>query len=185
MTDTDAYLQRLEESNPLREPLLRSVVQALRLPVGSRGLDAGCGIGLQALLLAEAVGPAGHVTGLDLSPAFIRYAEKVVKTAGLSDRISFREGDLNKLPFDDDSFRLGMECGLRGVSCWRPPASAAGTEAGGKARWHGGYSGMVFAMLAPRISSAGGPAECDRFRACPYCQRKAARVTLLARAGLV
>jgi ubiquinone/menaquinone biosynthesis C-methylase UbiE len=104
MTDTDAYLMRLEESNPLRESLLHSVVQALRLPLGSRGLDVGCGIGLQALLLAEAVGPTGHVTGLDLSPAFLRYAEKVVKEADLSDRISFREGDLSKLPFDDDTF---------------------------------------------------------------------------------
>ena len=77
MTDADAYLRRLEESNPLREPLLRTVVQALRLPVGSRGLDAGCGIGLQALLLAEAVGSTGHVTGLDLSPKFLRYGEEL------------------------------------------------------------------------------------------------------------
>ena len=104
MTDTDIYIQRLEESNPLREPLLRSVIQALRLPLGSRGLDAGCGIGLQALLLAEAIGSTGHVTGLDLSPAFLRYAEIVVKESDLSDRISFQEGDVSKLPFDNDTF---------------------------------------------------------------------------------
>jgi demethylmenaquinone methyltransferase/2-methoxy-6-polyprenyl-1,4-benzoquinol methylase len=104
MTDTDSYLQRLEESNPLREPLLRTVVQALRLPMRSRGLDAGCGIGLQALLLAEAVGPTGHVTGLDLSPSFLRYAEKLAVERGLSDRISFREGNVRQLPFDDDTF---------------------------------------------------------------------------------
>ena len=104
MTDTDTYLRRLEEANPLREPLLRTVVQALRLPAGSRGLDAGCGIGLQALLLAEAVGPTGHVTGLDLSPSFLRYAEKTVAECGLSDRISFREGNVRQLPFDDDTF---------------------------------------------------------------------------------
>ena len=104
MTDTDTYLRRLEEADPLREPLLRSVVQALRLPEGSRGLDAGCGIGLQALLLAEAVGPTGHVTGLDLMSAFLRYAEKTVAERGLSDRISFREGNVRQLPFDDDTF---------------------------------------------------------------------------------
>jgi demethylmenaquinone methyltransferase/2-methoxy-6-polyprenyl-1,4-benzoquinol methylase len=67
-------------------------------------LDAGCGIGLQALLLAEAIGPRGHVTGLDLSPAFLRHAEEVVKESDLSDRISFQEGDVSKLPFDDDTF---------------------------------------------------------------------------------
>ena len=69
MIDTDAYIRKLLESFPLREPLLRSVIRALRLRKGSLGLDAGCGIGLPALLLAEAVGPAGHVTGLDLSLA--------------------------------------------------------------------------------------------------------------------
>ena len=104
MTDTDTYLQRLAESNPLREPLLRTVVQALKLPQGSRGLDAGCGIGLQTLLLAEAIGPAGHVTGLDLSPAFLRYAENRVQERGLSGRISLREGNVRNLPFDDGTF---------------------------------------------------------------------------------
>jgi ubiquinone/menaquinone biosynthesis C-methylase UbiE len=73
-------------------------------PSGSRGLDAGCGIGLQALLLAETVGPSGHVTGLDLSTEFLAYEEEMVKKAGMSERVSFREGDANKLPFDDDSF---------------------------------------------------------------------------------
>jgi demethylmenaquinone methyltransferase/2-methoxy-6-polyprenyl-1,4-benzoquinol methylase len=104
MTDIDTYIERLVTANPLRDPLLRSVIQSLRFPEGSRGLDAGCGIGLQALLLAEAIGPTGHVTGLDLSPAFLRYAEKVVTKADLSDRISLQEGDVSKLPFDDDIF---------------------------------------------------------------------------------
>jgi demethylmenaquinone methyltransferase/2-methoxy-6-polyprenyl-1,4-benzoquinol methylase len=103
-SESDTYIQRLLESNPLREPTLRSAIQALRLPVGSHGLDAGCGIGLQALLLAEAVGPAGHVTGVDLSSDLLRFAEEIVNRANLSGRISFREGDVNHLPFDDDTF---------------------------------------------------------------------------------
>jgi len=104
MPDTDYHVQMLRVSNPLREPVLRSAIQALQLPPGSRGLDAGCGIGLPALLLAEAVGPAGHVTGLDLSPEFLVHAEEIVGQAGLSEQISFREGDVSKLPFDDDTF---------------------------------------------------------------------------------
>jgi ubiquinone/menaquinone biosynthesis C-methylase UbiE len=104
MTGTDSYIQRALEANPLREPLLRSVIQTLRLPEGSRGLDAGCGIGLQAMLLAEVIGPKGHVTGLDLSPAFLGYAEDLVKKNGLSERVSFQEGDIRALPFSDDSF---------------------------------------------------------------------------------
>ena len=104
MTDTDAYIRRLVESNPLREPTLRSAIQALQLPSGSRGLDAGCGIGSHTLLLAEAVGPGGHVTGLDLSPEFLAHARKVVKKSSLSEQVSFLEGDVNKLPFDEDTF---------------------------------------------------------------------------------
>ncbi len=104
MADIQTYIQRLVESNPLREPLLRSIVQSLQLPQGSGGLDAGCGVGLQALLLAEAVGPQGHVTGLDLLPELLRYAEEMVLARGLSERISWRAGDVAELPFDDDTF---------------------------------------------------------------------------------
>jgi demethylmenaquinone methyltransferase/2-methoxy-6-polyprenyl-1,4-benzoquinol methylase len=104
MTDAASYIQKLADTHPLREPLLPSMIRTLRLPQGSRGLDAGCGIGQPALLLAEAIGPAGHVTGLDISPAGLRYAERVVKEAGFSGRISFREGDVGKIPFDDRAF---------------------------------------------------------------------------------
>ena len=104
MPDIDYSVQMAYVSNPLREPVLRSAIQAMQPPSGSQGLDAGCGIGLQALLLAEAVGRAGHVTGLDLSPEFLVFAKDMVQKAGLSERISFREGDVNKLPFDDDTF---------------------------------------------------------------------------------
>lgn len=100
----DAYAQRLAVSNPLGESVIRSAVQALHLPPGSRGLDAGCGIGLQALLLAEAIGSTGHVTGLDLSPQFLVHAREITEDAGLSERISFRQGDVNRLPFADDTF---------------------------------------------------------------------------------
>jgi len=102
--DMDAYAQKLAVSNPLAEPVIRSAIQALQLPPGSRGLDAGCGIGLQALLLAEAVGPAGYVTGLDLSPQFLVHARGIAEKAGLSERISFQQGDVSRLPFDDDTF---------------------------------------------------------------------------------
>lgn len=94
----------LRVSNPLREPAVRLAIQALQLPLASRGLDAGCGIGLPALLLAEPVGPNGRVTGLDLSPELLVHAQQIVAEAGLSDRIAFREGDVNRLPFDDDTF---------------------------------------------------------------------------------
>ena len=67
MPDIDNLVQVAHVSNPLREPALRSAIQALQFPSGSRGLDAGCGIGLQAMLLAETVGSGGHITDAPIS----------------------------------------------------------------------------------------------------------------------
>lgn len=104
MTDTELYIQRLLVTNPLREPFLRSIIQSLGLPPGSRGLDAGCGIGYQAVLLAETVGPDGQIMGLDILPDLLAYGKNMVEKCGLSSRISFREGDVNRLPLETDSF---------------------------------------------------------------------------------
>jgi len=102
--DTEHYIQSLLVSNPLRESILLEMVRALRLPKGSRGLDAGCGIGLQSLLLSEEVGPTGHVTGLDVSAGMVNYGWEMVKKANLSERISFQEGDVTNLPFNNSTF---------------------------------------------------------------------------------
>ena len=104
MSDIETAVRTAFVSQPLREPALRSAIKALQLSSGSRGLDAGCGIGLQTVLLAQNVGPAGHITGLDVSSEILAYAKDVVEKAGLSKMIAFREGDVNRLPFDDNSF---------------------------------------------------------------------------------
>lgn len=102
--DIEAYKRSLLASNAMRGSIVRAMIRGLHLPEGSRGLDAGCGVGLQCLLFAEEVGPAGHVTGLDISRDFLDYGQEMVKKAGLSERISFKEGDVTNLPFDDDTF---------------------------------------------------------------------------------
>jgi len=104
MTDARILIQRALEANPLREPVLSSAIQSLQLPPGSLGLDAGCGIGLQALLLAEAVGPDGHITGLDLAPELLSFGKENTRRAGFSGRITFRQGDVSRLPFEDNTF---------------------------------------------------------------------------------
>ena len=104
MADATVYIQRALEANALREPVLRAVIQSLQLRTGSHGLDAGCGIGLQASLLAEAVGADGHVTGLDIMPELLAYGEDRAAKTGLADRITFRAGDVSCLPFENDSF---------------------------------------------------------------------------------
>jgi ubiquinone/menaquinone biosynthesis C-methylase UbiE len=104
MSDAANYIQRLLESNPLREPVLREIIRALQLPAGSRGLDAGCGIGLPTLILADAIGLKGHVSGLDLLPELLAYGEKLAAEKGYTQRVSFHQGDVAHLPFEEDSF---------------------------------------------------------------------------------
>ncbi len=104
MTDASLSIQRSLEAHPLREPLLRSVIQSLALPPGSRGLDAGCGIGLPALLLAQALASHGRIIGMDLAPEVLAYGDNLVRQAGYSNRITFCAGDVSRLPYADDSF---------------------------------------------------------------------------------
>lgn len=104
MTDASQTIQRLRTAEPLREPLLREVITSLQLPPGSSGLDAGCGIGLQALLLAEAVGPQGHVTGVDLAPELLAFGRDRAQQAGYAVRVTLLEGDVASLPCVDDHF---------------------------------------------------------------------------------
>ncbi len=103
-TYLDTQIRYLEEANPLREPTLRSIIAALQLAPGSRGLDIGCGIGLQTPLLVEATGPDGRVTGLDISAELLAYARNRIKPQAHADRIAFQEGDMMSLPFPDDIF---------------------------------------------------------------------------------
>jgi ubiquinone/menaquinone biosynthesis C-methylase UbiE len=101
---TAAIIQNLEEANPLRKPTLRSIITALNFAPGSAGLDIGCGIGLQTLLLAEATGPEGSITGMDISAELLDYARQKIAASPLARQISFKQGDMHSLPFPDDSF---------------------------------------------------------------------------------
>jgi demethylmenaquinone methyltransferase/2-methoxy-6-polyprenyl-1,4-benzoquinol methylase len=56
------------------------------------------------MLLAEAVGPNGHVTGIDVLPEFISYGTDLVNKSAFADMITLKQGDIKNLPFDNDSF---------------------------------------------------------------------------------
>lgn len=104
MSDTYQYLKSFELSNPLREPIIRTVTESLHLPAGSNGLDVGCGIGLYTLLLGSAVGPGGYVTGLDISKELLARAHSLALKSSVGNRILYKEGDAAKLPFNENSF---------------------------------------------------------------------------------
>ncbi|NPV93145.1 MAG: class I SAM-dependent methyltransferase [Firmicutes bacterium] len=112
MVDADQYIKNLEAAHLLREPVIKEAIRQLQLTPGSCGLDVGCGIGLYTLLLAEEVGPAGKVTGLDTDPRLIEYAERLAVESGLTERLSFINGDAAELPFADNTFAWAgsMDC---------------------------------------------------------------------------
>jgi len=94
----------LELMNRFQEPEMRAELAALPLPAGSRGLDVGCGVGLYALWLAEAIGPAGRIVAIDPSPERIAEAQQIIKSAPAADRIRVRPGDATALDEPDQSF---------------------------------------------------------------------------------
>jgi ubiquinone/menaquinone biosynthesis C-methylase UbiE len=59
---------------------------------GDQVLDVGCGFGDTAIRLAEMVGPAGNVVGIDCCDAFLDYARTDVRVGGLTN-VSFVRGD--------------------------------------------------------------------------------------------
>ena len=55
----------------------RRAIKRLELKSGDRVLEVGCGTGRNLSLLREAVGPEGHVYGIDLSDGMLAAAQKL------------------------------------------------------------------------------------------------------------
>lgn len=69
---------------------------------GNTVLDLGSGAGIDCLLAAKRVGPAGHVIGVDMTPEMIEKARGNAARSGF-DTVEFREGAIESLPVDDAS----------------------------------------------------------------------------------
>jgi SAM-dependent methyltransferase len=74
------------------------------LPAPTSILDAGCGSGSMARMLAGKF-PAARVVGVDLRPDYLEYARTRAQTEGL-DNLTFEQGDIFRLPFSAASFDL-------------------------------------------------------------------------------
>lgn len=103
-SETDELIACLEGMKPLRESTMRAAITALGLPRGSRGLDIGCGIGDLTALLADAIGPDGHVTGVDISRPLLDYSRLRTGPLARTGRVSFEQGDMNQLPCAQGSY---------------------------------------------------------------------------------
>jgi SAM-dependent methyltransferase len=74
------------------------VVDAAAIRSGHRVLDVACGTGILSRAVAEAVGPAGDVIGLDLDPGMLVVAARVAPG------IALHRGTAEMLPFTDHAF---------------------------------------------------------------------------------
>lgn len=95
----------------------------LDLQSGQRVLDVAAGKGTSAIFLAERFGC--EVVGVDYGAESVKQAEAEVKAKGISDLVSFEQGDAESLRFDEASFDAVIcECAF----CTFPNKLAAASE---------------------------------------------------------
>jgi arsenite methyltransferase len=74
---------------------------ALRpLESGERVVDVGAGAGFDCFLASGAVGPDGHVIGVDMTPEMLERSRLTAEDMGVTN-VEFREGLVEELPVED------------------------------------------------------------------------------------
>ena len=92
--------------NPIRYADLRP---------GQDVLDLGSGGGIDCLLAARAVGPAGGVVGVDFLPEMVARATSAAAAAGLAN-VRFVQGEIEALPLPDASVDVVISNGVINLS---------------------------------------------------------------------
>lgn len=101
----ERWLTYLDQFEGMISPAGDAVVAKAAAQPGERVLDVGCGGGASALVLAEAVGSEGHVTGLDISPQLIAHATKRGEEAGL-ENLSWMVADAQTQALEEGAYDL-------------------------------------------------------------------------------
>jgi len=94
------------------------------LKQGERVLDLGSGLGVDSFIAGAAVGASGSVIGLDISKGEVAHANKRVEARGVRN-VTFVHGDMEKMPFDTESFDAVIS---NGAFCLAPDKEAAFKE---------------------------------------------------------
>jgi len=82
-----------------------------RVEPGEHVLDLGSGAGTDSLVAGLMVGPAGSVTGIDMTPEMSEKARAGAVALGL-DHVTFVEGEVEELPFEDGRFDVVISNGV-------------------------------------------------------------------------
>lgn len=98
-------------------------VRAAELQPGERVVDLGSGSGVDVLLAARAVGPDGHVTGVDATAEMVTLATRHATEAGAAN-VEFRHARMEALPLPDDSVDVVLSNCVLNLSGDKPAAFA-------------------------------------------------------------
>lgn len=92
--------------NPTRHANLRP---------GEDVADLGCGSGVDVLLAADAVGPDGHVVGVDFLSSMVERGTALADEAGFANT-TFVQAEIEDLPLADDSVDVVISNGAANLS---------------------------------------------------------------------
>lgn len=98
------HLSGLDEFHLQGAKVSYELAEKANIYPGQKVLDVGCGIGGPCRMLADEFGC--EVTGVDLTPEYIRTAKALSEMLGLQEKTSFLEADATALPFDGESFDM-------------------------------------------------------------------------------
>src|SRR5262249_54442913 len=79
---SDFEIERLQLQATVLADITRRLIGECKIQHGMRVLDIGCGPGDVSMLLAEAVGPTGHVVAIDREARAVETARSRAKAAG-------------------------------------------------------------------------------------------------------
>lgn len=135
------YFSSIERQGPgSPEVTLKALGFIDNLTNASRIADIGCGTGGQTMVLAQHA--PGHITGIDLFPAFIELFNQNAAKLNLQDRVSAVVGSMEELPFQNEEmdllwsegaiYNIGFE---RGLKEWRHFLKTGGYIAVSEVSW--------------------------------------------------
>jgi ubiquinone/menaquinone biosynthesis C-methylase UbiE len=116
-------LARVPDSARSRALGVGNHLRFARIDPGATVLDVGCGAGIDTVLAAQRVGPAGRVLALDFLPEMLDRTAQAAREAGLAN-IETLEAEMEAIPLPDESVDVVVSNGVINLSARKARALA-------------------------------------------------------------